>query len=188
MKKLLPLIFVLLTLCGCQSEKNEYLISGIGFDTKDDKFLVSLEAVIINSENTEQELTVFTMLAHDVESAIRKMDQKSTQPLLLSHCGVIAIGETVGQKQLEEIYEFCYKQRDITLSAVVVKTDNAKELLSRKPISSVSVGYDVLGLLKTYSKSSGKNLKNRFFEVYHNKTSNLPKIILQKEGYFLEDY
>lgn len=184
MKKILLIFLIFCSLCGCQKESPEYLISSIGFDNKNGDLTVCLEAVIINSENTEQSLKVLKSTARDVELALKEIKRQATQPILLSHCGVIVIGESVTEKQLKEIYNFCFSEKEITLSALVVKTASAQKLLSLKPVSSASVGYDIMGILRENPK-----VKNRFFEVYSAKKNiMLPKIIIENEGFLLENY
>ena len=117
-----------------------------------------------------------------------KPKKQTTQKLLLSHCGVLVMGENLTESQINEIYEFCFNERDITLSARVVVTENAKQLLQTKPVSSIAVGYDILGLIEQYSKKD-KQIKNRYFEIMAlEKQVALPKITPTKEGYYLENY
>lgn len=189
MKKCVFAVFLLLLLCGCQKTKPEYIISSIGFDSKDGKFNTCFEAIILNSEKDDQELKLLSGSGKTVEQSISKIKRQCTQPLLLSHCAVLAVGESVSKKQLNQIYDYCYNQREITLSAVFVKTENAKKLLSRKPVSTVCVGYDVLGLLEQYSNFKNVNFKNRYFEIMALRTKvTLPNIALTKEGYYFENY
>lgn len=189
MKKCVFAVFLLLLLCGCQKTKPEYIISSIGFDSKNGNFETCFEAIVLNSEKDEQELKILSGSGKTVEQSISKIKRQCTQPLLLSHCAAVAVGESVSEKQLNQIYDYCYNQREITLSAVFVKTENAKKLLSRKPVSTVCVGYDVLGLLEQYSEFKKVNFKNRYFEIMALRADVvLPKIALTKEGYYFENY
>jgi len=188
MKKIFICLLLLLFLGGCQKAKPEYLISSIGIDTKNDKFNVCFEAVIINSENPEQKLMLLKGSGDTIEQAVAQINRQCTQPLLLSHCAVIVTGETITEKQLNEILEYCYQRDEITLSAFFITTKNAEKLLSQEPVSSVCVGYDIMGLIEQYSKLKNKNFKNRFFEVMTLKEQTvLPKITLKEKGYYLEN-
>ena len=188
MKKFLLCLFLFLFLSGCQKAKPEYLVSSIGIDTKNDKFNICFEAVIVNSENPEQKLMLLKGSGDTIEQAVAQINRQCTQPILLSHCAVIIIGETVTQNQLNKILEYCYQKDEITLSAFFITTKNAEKLLSQEPVSSVCVGYDIMGLIEQYSKLQNKNFKNRFFEVITLKEqAKLPKIILKEKGYYLEN-
>ena len=189
MKKGLIIISLLLLLCGCEKTKPEYLISSIGFDSKDGEFTTCFEAVILNSEKDSQELKILSASGKTVEDCVEQISRQSTQPLLLSHCAVLVIGESITQDQLNQIYEYCFRERDITLSAFFVETENAEKLLSQKPISTICAGYDILGLLEQYSTFKNVKLRNRYFEIMAlNGQVTLPKIALTEEGYYFENY
>ncbi len=188
MKKVLLCLFLLIFLSGCQKSKPEYLISSIGIDTKNQQYNICFEAVIINSENPEQKLMLLKGSGDTIEQAVAQINRQCTQPIMLSHCALIAIGEGVTRNQLNEILEYCYQKDEITLSAFFITTQNAEKLLSQEPVSSVCVGYDIMGLIEQYSKLKNKNFKNRFFEVMALKEqSTLPKITLKEKGYYLEN-
>ncbi len=175
------LCFLFLT--GCKSAKSDYLISSIGFDYKEGWLETSFEAVISNSETDKQNVELITGKGKTVEKSVAEIKKQCTQKILLSHCAVIVIGETVPQEQLDQIYEYCFKTQDITLSAIFVRTQNAKKLLSQKPVSTIAVGYDILSL----TEQSQNKIKNRYFEIMaKNKKVDLPEITLTKEGYYLE--
>jgi len=187
MKKILLVLPLLLLLCSCQKAQPEYLISSIGFDNKDGQINTCFEAVVINSETKDQRVLLIEGKAKTVEEGIKKIKRQCTQKFLLSHCGVLIIGDTVTKEQLDNVYEYCFNERDITLSAYFVRTENAKKLLSQKPVSTIAVGYDIFGLIKQYSQS--KRIKNRYFEIMaQDKNVALPKITLKKEGYYLEKH
>lgn len=189
MKKLIFLFLPLFLLCSCQKTKPEYLISSIGFDNKDGQINTCFEAIVINSETEDQEVKLFEGKGKTVQEGIEKIKRQCTQDFLLSHCGVLVVGESITKGQLDSIYEFCFNEENITLSARFVKTENAKELLSQKPFSTISVGYDILGLIEQYSQNQNKKIKNRYFEIMaKDKKVSLPKITINKEGYYLENY
>ena len=188
MKKILLIFILLISLCGCKQTGAEYIISSMGFDNKDGLLNTCFEAIIINSETEDKEIKVLEGSGKNVEEGIAKIKKQCTQDFLLSHCGVLVMGENLTQSQIDGIYEFCFDERDITLSARVITTKNAKQLLQTKPVSSIAVGYDILGLIEQYSKKD-KQIKNRYFEIMAlEKQVVLPKIMPTKEGYYLENY
>lgn len=189
MKRLLFIFPLLFLLCGCQKTKPEYLISCIGFDNMNGQLNTCFEAIVINSETTDQEVKLFEGMGETVEDGIEQIKRQCTQDFLLSHCAVLVVGEDVTENQLDNIYEFCFDEPDITLSAFFVKTKNAKEILSQKPISTISVGYDILGLIEQFSENKKTKISNRYFEIMAlEKKVALPQITLKEEGYYLENY
>lgn len=178
MKKIVLVITFLLFLCGCEKTGPEYLVSSMGFDKVNGKYDICFETVIINSENQDQTLKLLSGKGESIDKAVKQIKNSCTQPLLLSHCGVIVIGENIGEKQFEDIKNYCYDTDPITLSAYFVKTKNAKEVLSAKPVSSACVGYDILGLIKQNNAT-----KSRFFEILNNgKDVQLPMISVKEKG------
>ena len=188
MKKILLIFTLLISLCGCRQTGGEYIISSMGFDNSGGLINTCFEAIVINSETTESQIKLIEGKGKTVTDGIEKIKKQTTQKLLLSHCGVLVMGENLTESQINEIYEFCFNERDITLSARVVVTENAKQLLQTKPVSSIAVGYDILGLIEQYSKKD-KQIKNRYFEIMAlERRVALPKITPTKEGYYLENY
>lgn len=178
MKRILFCVLLMLLLCGCEKTGPEYLVSSMGFDVEGDSYKVCFESVIINSENTEQTVRLLKGEGKTVKAAVEQIDRQCTQPLLLSHCGVLAIGDSVSKSQLRQIGDFCYSQEQVTLSAFFVRTENAEKLLSVKPVSSTCAGYDIMGLIK-----ENKRYDNRLFEVINKDYDvNLPKISLKDGG------
>ncbi len=178
MKKLLLIIISLLLLCGCEKRGPEYLVSGIGFDKENGVYKVCFESVIINSEDTKQTIKLIKGKGKTLDEAVDEIKKQCTQPLLLSHCGVLVIGKNIQENELEGIAEYCVKSKEITLSAFIVNTESAWKLLSAKPVSSVAVGFDIMGLLE-----QNKVYKNRLFEVVNsNYESNLPTISIINGG------
>ena len=182
MKRIFWIFIALFLLCGCEKAGPEYLVSSIGFEGDGKEYNVYFETVIINSENTNQTLKVLNGSGETIEKAVSVIERQCTQPLLLSHCGVIVIGDGITQKQFSSIKDYCYDKEPITLSAYFIRSENAQKLLSAKPVSSICVGYDIMGLIK-----QNKPYKNRFFEVLSLENIGvLPKIELREEGLYFE--
>lgn len=211
MKKLpvLILVFILLCifLCGCSfkqnfsSGANEYIIAALGFEEKEGKITVLFESIIINQEDTtaERELQIIEGTGNSINEAIENINKKTSQPLCLSHCAVAVIGTSISPNRFEEICDYCYYESEITLSVMVVATDDVKKLLSCQAISSIAVGYDIMSLLEQQSLRTGTVCKNRFYEIYSKKEKPLNVVALPflkttEKGYFtngavvFEDY
>lgn len=176
MKRILFFLAVLLNLSvlsGCTISKSftplahEYLVSALGFDMADDKFYITIESVVVNSEDSEAEKRneLLSGKGDSLKSAIKNATDKSTQPLELSHCAVAVIGKSVSDDYFQEICEYIYNEKEITLSIGFVSCENAAGLLSSETLSSVAVGYDIIGMQQTYSRLSGIDFKNRFYEI-----------------------
>ncbi len=171
---LLLLAFCLIfSLCGCSLKetvshhRQEYIVSAIGFDSENALLQLSLEAIIINTENAdaEKELKLIKGSGKTVTEAMTDALKTTSQPLMLSHCATVVIGETVDRRHFSEIMNFCRSKEKITLSAMLISTANAAKLLSCKALSSVAIGYDVISMTEQLSEHTGILFKNRIYEV-----------------------
>lgn len=184
MKRCVLCLLIILSLSGCYRSNNNYLISSIGFDYEDGRYNTVFEAVISNSETDEQTVKLIKAQGDTIENCVKEIEKQCTQEVLLSHCGIIAVGESIDKERLNEIYDYCFKNEDITISVRFVKTENAEKLLSQEPVSAIAVGYDILNL----TEQTDRKRKNRYFEIMaQNGKVNLPKIALTKEGYYIEN-
>ena len=202
MKRMLIFFFVLLDLLllnGCTLSKSftplahEYLVSALGFDRLDNDIYVTIESVIVNSEDSEAEKKNELIIGSgdSLESAMMMAMGKVTQPMEFSHSAVAVIGKSVNDKYLGEICEYMYNEKDITLSIAVISTENANELLACDTVSSVAVGYDIMSMQQTYSRLSGIDFKNRFYELEAKRrdevnTFSLPFFNVDNGEYYIE--
>lgn len=201
MKKLSVLIltFVLfLSLCGCSLKQTvsrsgaEYIVSAIGFDRISEGLLITLETVITKTENTQtqSQTKLLTGTGKNIHTAFSQALKFATEPLNLSHLGVAIIGSSLKKEDFENICDWFYNKQDTTLSTFFIAAKNAEELLNQKPLSSIAVGYDLVGLLEQQSNESGADYQNQFYKIEGLRQQKAPTITLpfftysDKEFYF----
>ncbi len=182
MKKLFIILLCPLLLCGCNQRPQEYLITAIAADYNGGLYTLYYEAVIINTETSGQKREILTAGGRTLLEAVEKIEKQATLPLLMSHCGIVAVGNGITRTKLLGIMKYCKENRDITLSVQFLRTNNPEKLLKTEPISSISVGYDLVSLIRTQKT----NFKNRLFEIYKNPSPVLPKLSLTEKGYYFE--
>lgn len=182
MKKLFIILLCPLLLCGCRQKPQEYLVTAIAADYDGGLYTVYYEAVIINTETSGQRREILTASGRTLLETVKAIEKQATLPLLMSHCGIVAVGNGITRTKLRGIMKYCKENRDITLSVQFIKIDNPEQLLKTEPLSSISVGYDLVSLIKTQNK----NFKNRLFEIYKNQNPILPKLSLTEKGYYFE--
>ncbi len=195
----LCVILIMLSLSGCAASKSfsplahEYLISAIGFDMSGDKKRVILEAVIVNSEDSqaERKTECLTGDGGSLQAALNKATEQAAQPIELSHCAVAVIGGQTDSEYLEEIYSFLQNEKQITLSILLISTNNAEQLLSQETVASVAVGYDIVSMLQTKERLSGIDYKNRFYQLEAKRLEavnvfSLPNFSIASGGYTID--
>lgn len=177
MIKKLFLIFTALslsvTLTACRGTgdniKNDrrFMVSALGFETDGFLIKVTSELIIINSEDPETppQAKTFSAKSSTVTGALEDISARLSRPMLLEHCGIIAIGDRMNEKRFSEICDYCFAENRITLSAYMISVPDPEELLSGEPESSAAVGYDIMNIIEQQSAANGINTNSRFFEV-----------------------
>lgn len=172
LKKAIALSLIIsLFLCGCSrnslNKTGEYTVAAIGFSKDEDLYKVFVEAVVVNSEDSDKEISklLFEGSAKSIEEAFKNAINQSAKPLEVSHCAVLVVENEVGQNEITDITEFCLKVKDITVSVALVKTENVKELLSLSAFSSVAVGFDIVSILETQYLEKNISFSNRLYEI-----------------------
>ena len=182
MKKLIILLLCPLLLCGCRQKPQEYLVTAIGANYDDGLYTLYFEAVVTNTEKDSQKREVLTAKGRTLLETVEQIEKQATLPLLTSHCGVVAVGKGITRTKLLGIMRYCKENRDIPLSVQFIKTDSPQELFETDPISSISVGYDLVSMMQ----KNENPLNNRLFEIYKSQSPILPKITLTEKGYYFE--
>lgn len=185
---------VVFFLCGCSAtevisaNQQEYIVSALGFDSEKGKVKLTVEAVAVNTEalREEEENFKISALGNTVYEAYSNALARVTQPLSLGHSGVSVIGSEINADRLEEILNFHKEQTQINISAMLVFTESAEELLNCRPTTSVAIGYDIMSMLEVAEKWQGTEFKNRLYEVNSQKlkplkTFAIPRISVKEE-------
>lgn len=173
MKKTLLCLTVtlLLCLCGCTTNSlnkmGSYSVAAIGFEGKDKDFSIYVEAVVVNSEDSDKpvEKMLFKGEGDTPEKAYEEAISKSAKPFSLGHCAVLVLSEDIEEQVIEDVFDFCLKERDITVSVSVVSSENVEKLLQAESFSSVAAGYDIVSILETQYKVRKIGFSNRLYEV-----------------------
>ncbi len=186
---------VCLLLTGCADigssakDDRKLMVSSIGFDEAGDKIKASVEVIIINSENYDSaaKTKVLTGEGDNIEQAIGKIGSSLTKPMLFNHCGVIGIGKGIGAERFAEICAYCFSDERITLSAYMITADDCETLFTGEPEASVTVGYDMMGIIEQESAETGVVYNSRYFEVESKReegknTFSLPHFVRNSSG------
>lgn len=174
MKRLMISVFsalICITLVGCRASvgtqnDRRFMVTALGF-SGDENITVTAEIVTVNSESAKREPTpqVLSYAADSINKALGGIADSLSRPILLEHCGVIVIDTALSAKRFAEICDYCFKENRITLSVYMIASDNPKALLDGEPVSSVAVGYDIMGIIGQKSETGKINFKNRYFEI-----------------------
>ncbi|MEE1239341.1 MAG: hypothetical protein UHO61_05405 [Acutalibacteraceae bacterium] len=174
MKRLLICFFtvcICFVLSGCSSFLNtendrRFMVTALGF-SGNENITVTAEIVTVNSESAKSEPTpqVLSHTANSIDEALSGISDSLSRPMLLEHCGVIVIDTALSAERFNEICDYCFRENKITLSVYMIASDNPKTLLDGEPISSVAVGYDIMGIIGQKSETEKLQFQNRYFEI-----------------------
>ena len=176
MKKSVCLIFVLclcISLCGCaknseiSDSSTSYLVSALGFSQENGKLNILVETMVVNSEDplAEKKRAILKGEGKNVNEALNNAQKTASRPLELSHSGAIIISENIDEKYLDNICDFCYSNKELTLSVLFVATENAETLLKTEPASTIAIGYEIISLIQQRTALDGTEYQNRFYEI-----------------------
>ncbi len=151
---------------GSAQNDRRFMVTALGFSGSEN-ITVTAEIVTVNSESAEREPSpqVLSYSADSINKALSGIADSLSRPMLLEHCGIIVIDTALSAELLGEICDYCFKENRITLSVYMIASDNPKALLGGEPVSSVAVGYDIMGIIGQKSETGGINFENRFFEI-----------------------
>ena len=151
---------------GSAGNDRRFMVTALGFSGSEN-ITVTAEIVTVNSESAKAEPSPQTLsyTANGITEALCGIANSLSRPMLLEHCGVIVIDTALSAERLGEIFDYCFKENRITLSAYMIATDDPAALLSGEPVSSVAVGYDIMGIIGQKSGTGKIKFENRYFEI-----------------------
>ena len=204
MKRILSFLMgfvALITATGCDfknypSEADmEYMVSSLGFDKSGETVLAFAEIIVVNSSDNKKaaEARLFSSSGKTVEAALYKLNAQLSKPLMLKHCGLLALGEELDSKALSDIYDFCFERKDVTQAIEVVATEKTEKLLSLKSVSTIALGYEISTAIKQNSRYTGIEYKSRFYEIEakrqgKSKSYALPFLQVEDEKYEISGF
>lgn len=181
MRKFLSLslisVICFLSLSGCSggnkfsAATHKYIISAIGFDKENGYLTVTLEAVAINSEETgdNSKRVIISGKSKKAYDAFKLAVTNAVEPIETGHCTTVVLGKNINGKCLETILSFLNEKQDINPAISLVSSDNAVKLLKTEPISSVSIGYDLLSMQSSISRQFNIKFENRLYNFLSEK-------------------
>ena len=192
--KLSFVIFIIFCLAGCKysadyiDPEDRYIVSAVAFQ-KDNSGIKTLIEAPPAKNNPEKTLTVFSGVADSVEKSVELTANKISGELIFSQCPIILIDEGLKGEEIQQIFDFCMKNYDISLSVMLSSCDNPQELLGlEQPV--MSVGHTLLKTLTNSNKQVDVSSYARFAKIINDENKNgefyLPHIIIENETFSID--
>lgn len=194
MKKIwavMVVVFLIAVLCGCDFREadRQFIAASIGFDYENEKLILSTETLIINSESTDQQIEtdIFSAQGESPQECMYNLENILSKRLMLSHCGVVAVGDSVPEKHFAQIIDFC-RSEAINFSVYFVSAAKASELLSIKAKGALALGYELMSMLENRSIKTGIMYGSRLYEIEDARTKYTPAFMLPRFETAEENY
>ena len=186
MKKyiLLAVTIFLCTSCFNYVEINNLvLITGIGIDYEDNNYVLSVEALYQNKENSESNFdwgVIKKVTGSSLSDAFNNLSLKLERKPYYSHLKVIIISEEVAKNHINDLFDYFLRNNNMrnVFSLVVADGQKPDEILSSSNKYYPVVSEEIRDLLEnnTISKNINKNLY--FKNIANNYLSNKKDIYL----------
>jgi hypothetical protein len=173
------------TVYGYSEPEDRNTVSALGFDLENG--VISVNARIVTEDKSD--VKVYSGSGESVEYAMSHIKGADAKQLEMSHLAVIVLGEGVDADTLEDIFDYCKGNDDITVGVRLASAHSAAELLTLNDAD----GYTLTGALRDGKDGSGFTGVSRFYEVENDRLSgrgravcHLPYFSVEGEGYFLD--
>jgi len=170
MKKsvVLACAIALMMLCGCTGYREidqGYIVTAIGFKKNSDETEIVLE-VLTPSGTAEKvkDTNVLSGTGKSEKEAYNDIKSQLVKDIYLDHCGLVAIEGGFNTKELTEVLQFCNTLQSLNIGAYVINTNNVEDLFDAKAVR-MSVGYDVIRLIKNAAKGNGQSFSNQVYQL-----------------------
>ena len=138
---------------GYGEPEDRYIVSAIGFDQDGETLTVSVQIV------DGSEFFVRTGRGESARGAMAHITGADSRRLEISHCALIVIGDGVEGETLADIFEYCRRNKDVTVGVKLSAAHNAEELMRAVD------GYELLGAVRDGESGFGFVGGSRFYEI-----------------------
>lgn len=170
MKKYL-IILISLFLFGCQNYRelnNSAIVSAIGIDKEEDKYIISVQIANTEKTNDEQETLnnpiVYSSNGKNISEALNNINLKSPNMLYLGHLQLVLISEKIAKNGVNEITDYFLRSNQINKNFnILIAKNNTPEEILNVPTSLVNFPRgNILGSLEISSTIGGASNNIKF--------------------------
>ena len=162
------MVLSLLLLCGCTGYREidrGYIVTAIGVSQKEGKINLFVEAISSSDVvDKPSERVVLHGTGDNINTAFKNLKESLVKPLYFEQTGTVIVEKSVNNVGKKELLDLCKNHSAIGLGVYIVSTDNLNSLFEINSPNGI-LGYNVIGLIDNYEKSTNKKLFNRLFEI-----------------------
>ena len=186
---ILLIIISLPTTIYRQSDKDYTIVaSSIGIDKKDNKYDVTILAVIPKGENDiNSNLEIFNGQGDSISSALDRITLDIGRKIGLAHCDCIIFAQQLMEENIAQILDYFIRTANLSTNPTLITTpDSAKDLLLAVKTSNNLLDLSLKNIIN--SQEDRTLLKNvtidRFYRSYYspNSTFTIPILTIKEES------
>ena len=137
MKRILIIVSLMLLLCGCYDyrELNDMsIVTGIGIDYKDSKYIVSLEVTksVKDGSSNETETVVYNGENKILADAFLEAKNSSDKYVYTEHVNVLLVSKELSKKGVGDVIDYIVRETSINSNYYMVIVDDPKGVLEVK--------------------------------------------------------
>ena len=200
MKRLIIILGFVLLLCGCYDyrELNDMsVVTGIGIDYKDNKYIVNLEVTksIKDGSSNKLETILYTGESNILSDAFLNAKNSSDKYVYMEHVNILLVSENLCNKSIGDVIDYIVRDTTINSNYYMVMVDDPEYIFSKKiendSISNVitntinyyldDTSFDDLDIMASYM------MNDRIDIAIPSISLNDDKVIFNKVAYFNKD-
>lgn len=137
MRRIILLLGVILLLSGCYDyrELNDMsVVTGIGVDYKDNKYIVSLEVTksIKDGSSNEIETVLYTGEDRNISNAFLNAKNSSDKYVYMEHVNVLLVSEDLCKNGIGKVLDYIVRDTSINSNYYMVMVDDPSKVLNKK--------------------------------------------------------
>ena len=199
MKKILTLLFLIVTTTGCYNYveiNNLVIISGIGVDYKENNYIVTFESLYQNKESSDSNFEKGLIKkghGKTISEAFDNLTLGLEKEPYFAHLKVVVISEEITKDHMKELFDFFLRNNDIrNIFSLVVSNDSSPEEILKSSNEYFPVASERIKNILENNVYSNYVSKNKYFKKiasnYLSKEKNitLSTIRLDKDNIVLD--
>jgi|GEM_PF-4576298 len=171
MKKIMPLIFILLFITGCYdySELDELaIVSAVAIDKEDDRYLVTLEILVDEkspSGGSQTSALIASGTEKTISSAFKVASLSVAKEMYFEHLEAVIISEDIAKEDFKHLVKYLIREPKINndFRLVIANGAKASEIITSQTKTDPIVGDKIIAML-LHDKSGNNISTNLYYE------------------------
>lgn len=158
MKRIIVIVCLVFILCGCYDyrELNDMsVVTGIGIDYKDNKYIVSLEVTksVKDGSSNELETIIYTGDDRILANAFLEAKNSSDKFVYMEHVNILLVSKNLCESGIGDVVDYIVRDTSINSNYYMVMVDDPGDIFAKK-IENDSVSNVITNTINYYLDST----------------------------------